>query len=646
LHPSDCWLLVDFLFMPEKLGRYEIVREVGHGAMGVVYEALDPTIGRKVALKAIRFDAIGTTADEAARRFKNEARAAGGLSHPNIVTVYDAGEDGGNLYLAMEFIDGVTLESMLKTERRLSPARALDIIRQVSAGLDSAHRKGIVHRDVKPGNVMISGDGVVKITDFGIARAGEVMTMTGQVVGTPNYMSPEQVVGSQLDGRSDLFSVGVMLYEMITGERPFEGQSITTIMYKIVHETPVPPRKLDSSIHPGLSFVIEKALQKSPDARFQTGAELTQALENFRIADVPTLTSLDAATAAAPVLGGTAGAGGTNTATASTGSGASGPSGAASPNFSAGGSSSIPASGTQASSSSAVVQLFDRGVAMWSGLSRKGKRRLIYVLIAVFFWAKCEFGGDRSRRANRDEESQTASSSPGTAQPSSSTKKPANNQDQSDEEPPVSVPAPNPPGAATPPAVVTKHEGATNDSANALLKVASDPPTAEVLIDGKSTGKHTPADLRLPNGKHTVTVQMQGFIPASATFRVKGGEEMEYSPRLIVNTGNIKIPKITLPDLSNLQGVTKEAQANAWRQWAQAQTGNARELVINSSPPGAKVLVDGKDTGKETPATIPMEPGTYHVRVELEDFLPQEKDLTVGEHKPGVAYFRLKPKTD
>ena len=628
--------------MPEKLGRYEVVREVGHGAMGVVYEALDPTIGRKVALKAIRFDVIGTTADEAARRFKNEARAAGGLSHPNIVTVYDAGEDGGNLYLAMEFIEGATLESVLKMERRLSPARTLDIIRQVSAGLDSAHKKGIVHRDVKPGNVMISSDGAVKITDFGIARAGEVMTMTGQVVGTPNYMSPEQVVGSQLDGRSDLFSVGVMIYEMITGERPFEGQSITTIMYKIVHETPVPPRMLDSSIHPGLSFVIEKALQKSPDARFQTGAELTQALENHRTADVATLTSLDAATATAPVFGGTTAVGGVNAPVLSGTPGASGA-------VSSEGADARVATGQQAPasalSSSAVVQLFDRVVALWSGLSRKGKRRLIYVLIAVFFWAKCEFGGDRSRRASRDEESQTASSSPGAAQPSSSSKSP-NDEVQNDEESPTPPAAPNTSAPNAAPAVVTRREGATDDRAHASLKIASDPPTAEVLLDGKSTGKRTPADLQLPKGKHTVTVQMEGFIPATATFRVKGGEEMEYSPHLTVNTGNIKVPNITLPDLSGLEGLSKAAQTNAWRQWAEAQKGNAKQLVINSSPPGAKVLVDGKDTGKETPATIPIKPGTYHVRVEMDDFIPQEKDLTVGEHKPGVAHFRLKPKTE
>src|SRR5947199_581544 len=277
--------------VPEKFGRYEIVREIGHGAMGVVYEALDPTIGRKIALKAIRFDGIGTTADEAARRFKNEARAAGGLNHPNIVTVYDAGEDSGVLYLAMEFIEGSTLEALLRTQRTVATAQTTDIVRQICAGLDFAHAKGIVHRDIKPGNIMLAAHGVVKITDFGIARGGEAMTITGQVVGTPNYMSPEQVLGKTLDGRSDLFSVGVMLYEMITGERPFEGQSITTIMYKIVHETPIPPRKLDSTIHPGLSAVIEKSLAKAAEDRFPNGAELARAVQNCESATViPTST--------------------------------------------------------------------------------------------------------------------------------------------------------------------------------------------------------------------------------------------------------------------------------------------------------------------------------------------------------------------
>src|ERR1051326_680121 len=160
-------------------------------------------------------------------------------------------------------------------------AKVVDVMRQVCAGLDFAHTRGIIHRDIKPANIMLA-DSLVKITDFGIANVGDGMTLTGTVVGTPNYMSPEQVLGKTLDGRSDLFSVGVMLYQMLTGERPFEGQSITTIMYKIVHEEPIAPRKLDSTIHPGLSAIVEKALAKSPEARFQTGSELAAALENYR----------------------------------------------------------------------------------------------------------------------------------------------------------------------------------------------------------------------------------------------------------------------------------------------------------------------------------------------------------------------------
>src|SRR5205085_11216329 len=202
----------------------------------------------------------------------------------------------------MEFIEGATLEALRRAQRTIATAQTIDIVRQIGSGLDFAHAKGIVHRDIKPGNIMLAAHGLVKITDFGIARAGEAMTITGQVVGTPNYMSPEQVLGKTLDGRSDLFSVGVMLYEMVTGERPFEGQSITTIMYKIVHETPIPPRKLDSTIHPGLSAVIEKSLAKSAEDRFPNGAELARALQNFESASVIAASTLGKPTGEFPSL--------------------------------------------------------------------------------------------------------------------------------------------------------------------------------------------------------------------------------------------------------------------------------------------------------------------------------------------------------
>lgn len=271
----------------ETVGRYEIIEELGRGAMGVVYKAKDPTIGRTVALKTLRLDVHGLETAEMVRRFQNEARAAGVLSHPNIVTIYDAGEQDGIFYIAMEFMQGTTLHELLAEHHILPTEDVIQYSRQICKGLDYAHSHGIVHRDVKPANIMITANGTVKIMDFGIAKAGGSMTSTGQVLGTPNYMSPEQVKGRPLDGRSDLFSFAVILYEMLTGEKPFVGQNVTTIIYKIVNENPIAPRDLDVTVHPGLSAIVTRALAKSPDERYQTGADLVRDLESYKLAGAP-----------------------------------------------------------------------------------------------------------------------------------------------------------------------------------------------------------------------------------------------------------------------------------------------------------------------------------------------------------------------
>jgi eukaryotic-like serine/threonine-protein kinase len=267
-----------------KVGRYEITGELGRGAMGVVYKALDPTIGRTVALKTMRLDGHGIESAELVHRFQNEARAAGLLSHPNIVTIYDAGEDNGIFYIAMEYIEGTTLDQVLAQRQILGPDEIVRISREICKGLDYAHAHGIIHRDVKPANIMLTAQGSVKIMDFGIAKAGGSMTSTGQVLGTPNYMSPEQVRGKSLDGRTDLFSFGVALYEMVTGEKPFIGQNVTTIIYKIVNENPIAPRDLDGTINPVLNAVVMKTLSKSPEERYQSGADLVRDLENYKLA--------------------------------------------------------------------------------------------------------------------------------------------------------------------------------------------------------------------------------------------------------------------------------------------------------------------------------------------------------------------------
>lgn len=268
-----------------KTGRYQLLDELGRGAMGVVYRAHDPVIGRDVAVKTMHLSADGSSANrpEFLTRFQTEARAAGILTHPNIVVVYDAGEEAGVFYITMELVEGRSLHSLLEEHQSFPLPRAIKIIEQACAALDYAHKHNIIHRDVKPANLMIAADDTVKITDFGTAKILRFNTTeTAAVIGTPSYMSPEQIKGKTVDGRSDIFALGVILYELVTGEKPFPGQNITTVIYKIVNEEPVPPRELDPSINTGLCNVIARALAKDPTARFQTCGEMLEALKNYR----------------------------------------------------------------------------------------------------------------------------------------------------------------------------------------------------------------------------------------------------------------------------------------------------------------------------------------------------------------------------
>ncbi|MBV9887415.1 MAG: serine/threonine protein kinase, partial [Acidobacteria bacterium] len=236
-----------------KAGRYEIVGELGRGAMGVVYKATDPVIGRPVAVKTIKLSEQGTglTRSELIARFQTEARAAGLLTHHNIVVIYDAGEEDGIFYITMELVEGKSLQTLLDDGHAFPLPRVLRIMEQACNALQFAHENNIVHRDIKPANIMLTGDDTVKVTDFGTAKILQFGTVqqTAHVMGTPSYMSPEQVKGRAVDGRTDIFSLGVMFYEMITGEKPFPGESITTVIYKIVNEEPVPPRTIDPTIH-------------------------------------------------------------------------------------------------------------------------------------------------------------------------------------------------------------------------------------------------------------------------------------------------------------------------------------------------------------------------------------------------------------
>ncbi|MGQ9496202.1 MAG: protein kinase domain-containing protein [Thermoanaerobaculaceae bacterium] len=270
---------------PKSIGRFEIEGVLGRGAMGVVYVARDPVIGRKVALKTLVLPEGVEEAEEFRVRFLREAQAAGILNHPGIVTVYDAGVDEATSlsYIAMELVEGRSLRDLLRQGYPFSYSDVARIGVALAMALDYAHSKGVVHRDIKPANVLLTEQGQVKITDFGVARvATSNLTTTGQFIGTPNYMSPEQVKGSSVDGRSDLFSLGVVLFELLTGKRPFSGDNLTEVSYKIVHEPAPVPSQLRPGLPPAFNPIVLKLLEKNPDNRYQRGVEVARALEALR----------------------------------------------------------------------------------------------------------------------------------------------------------------------------------------------------------------------------------------------------------------------------------------------------------------------------------------------------------------------------
>jgi serine/threonine-protein kinase len=266
--------------IPQKLGKYEIRREVGRGAMGVVYEGWDPMIARRVALKAVRRETLDRAdADQMLERFRREAQAAGRLNHPNVVAVYEYGEDlDGTAYIAMEFVEGEELKEAFDRMVDFPLNEVVRIMGELLGALGHAHAFGIVHRDVKPANIFMLKDGRVKFGDFGIARIeSSNLTQLGSVLGSPAYMSPEQFMGQRVDGRSDLFSAGVILYQFLTGEKPFLGQ-LTTIMHKVLKEDPIPPSELNFQVPAVFDRVVRKAMAKRPDERYQTAQEFSDAL--------------------------------------------------------------------------------------------------------------------------------------------------------------------------------------------------------------------------------------------------------------------------------------------------------------------------------------------------------------------------------
>jgi len=270
----------------KQFGRYEVVAELGRGAMGVVYKARDPQIDRFVAVKTVSM--WGQEPDEEKEfrmRFVHEAHAAGRLHHPGIVAIFDAGENSESRdpYIVLEYVAGEALNRILAREKKLPPARALQLAEEIAEALDYAHAQGVIHRDIKPGNILVTEAGHAKIADFGIAKLNLAhFTVPGHLLGTPAYMAPEQLSGEGVDGRSDLFSLGVILYAMVTGHSPFQGDSATTVSFKVANREPIAASALDLSLPRELDEVIARAMAKDREQRYQRGAEFAEDLRQLQ----------------------------------------------------------------------------------------------------------------------------------------------------------------------------------------------------------------------------------------------------------------------------------------------------------------------------------------------------------------------------
>ncbi len=266
---------------PNKIGKYDVIDSLGQGAMGIVYKGFDPLIQRYVALKTIQPGFLGPQDEESSIRFQREAQAAGNLSHPNIVAIFEYGEDAGRAFIAMEYVEGRTLGDLFKENHRFALKDIHSILTSVLSALAYSHNMGVIHRDIKPGNIMLDKTGTVKVMDFGVARIqSSDMTLTGTILGTPGYMSPEQLMGEPVDPRSDLYSTGIVLYELLTGERAFTGATFSSVIYKVFNNDLSPPSRLKPTMPGALDSVIEKACAKKPDKRFQSANAFATALND------------------------------------------------------------------------------------------------------------------------------------------------------------------------------------------------------------------------------------------------------------------------------------------------------------------------------------------------------------------------------
>jgi tRNA A-37 threonylcarbamoyl transferase component Bud32 len=590
----------------DRIGRYRIVKELGRGAMGVVYQAVDPTIGRSLAIKTIRLREVDDPGQRARLRERlfREARSAGVLSHPGIVTIYDMEEEDGLAYIAMQFVNGPTLDELMAGKKPMAPDQIFRVLRQTAAALDFAHQKGIVHRDIKPANIMVDKDGTVKIADFGIAKAGtsENLTISGTILGTPNYMSPEQVQGTNIDGRSDQFSLAVVAYEILTGERPFAGEHLGTVVYKIVQEQPVEPHRLNPSLGTEITAVLRKALSKQPDKRYVSCTEFVNALAG--------------ACAQAQGWSGLA----------------------------RGGSQSLPTSAGYTPEPAVPLQTgavkrvpvrkkaAERGKPKSLLLPALGAFFVVLGVLALLAWQTGVFPPKAPETvaavAPKAEPSATPGAAPGSAPddtevppPAPAVEKPAAEKPAAQKTPVPKVAPPVAPPVAVPavrhspfgnPAPV-KVEAATNAAPanNTNLPpnknnhpqdvwVVTNPPGATVALDGRhETACQTPCMLLGEPGLHSLNLSLANYQAERRQIRVE-------SERL-------DVPLVTLRPVGGT-------------------------LMVSTVPSGANIFINDKLLAELTPAQLSLPPGSYQIAVERNG---QRKTQQVEIRNGATNYLRI-----
>jgi len=580
----------------EQIGRYRILDELGRGATGVVYRAQDPAIGRIIAIKTIR---LSDFTDEAERdrlreRLFREAQSAGILSHPNIVTIYDISEENGLAYIYMEFVDGPPLEKILNSSEPLLPDGLLSILRQIALALDYAHKKGIVHRDIKPANILIHESTLAKITDFGVAKIlSQQMTQSGVMMGTPNYMSPEQVQGHAVDGRADQFSLAVIAYEVLTGEKPFVADHLPSLLYRIVREEPVPAQRLNPTLSPQVDVVLRKALSKSAADRYPTAVEFVDALTeacnlnpNWR--PLPRSGSQNL-----PTMGGAA------------------------PAYHAPEAAAASASASLSDSAPAPVRTPPPEIPtrpLRAEDTESGNpllKSLLWMLVGIGLVGLVLYGAQRFLFNRNEPIATTEQSSPPSNAPATKTPTPPQEQASSKPspvgesratEPATPDAAPKPPAATRPetthtavakPPDDTQPEPAQDQPASARHDVSNapsvparpgsektvqfltDPSGAKVTIDDNAqlTCK-APCMLQISPGRHAMNAQLPGFRSYPRVFNVP-------------QDGDIFL------QLTKAQGT----------------------LSVTSEPPGATIEINNEMQSKHTPALFTLPPGKYHVRV-------------------------------